>query len=86
MYVDDLVIIAGSLEQVGVKCAAWKDCMNIKGLRVNLANTKMVISDVHQGPTFTSCTQPGGICCKGVGFSLSFEMVVLTVCIINLVD
>ena len=60
--------------------------MNIKGLRVNLANTKLVISDVNQGPTFTSCTQPGGVCCKGVGFSLSFAMVVLTVCIINFVD
>ena len=43
--------------------------MESRGLRVNLAKTKVTISDVSQGPTFTSDKHPCGVCCKGVGFN-----------------
>ena len=43
--------------------------MEIKGLRVNVTETKVMISDVSQGPTSTSDKHPCGVCCKGVGFN-----------------
>ena len=45
-YADDLVIIA---EELGARYAASKNCMESKGLRVNLAKTK-VISDIKPRP------------------------------------
>ena len=51
LYANDLVIIADSLKELGTRYAVWKNCMESKGLRVNLAKTKVIISDVNQGMT-----------------------------------
>lgn len=67
LYADDLVIIAESLEELGIRFTAWKNSMESKGLRVNLAKSKVMISDVNQGPTHTSVKYPCGVCFKGVG-------------------
>ena len=64
LYVDDLVIIAESLVGLDTRYAAWKHCLEDIGLRLNLAKTKVMISDVNQGPTFNSGKLPCGICCK----------------------
>ena len=47
LHADDLVIIAESLEELDTRYAAWKKCMEVKGLRVNLAKAKVMISDVN---------------------------------------
>ena len=45
LYVDDLVIIAESLVKLDTPYAPWKHCLEGKGLRVDLAKTKVMISD-----------------------------------------
>ena len=67
LYADDLVIIAETLEELRIRYNTWKDSMESKGLRVNLAKTKIMISGVGKGPTFTSGENPCGVCSKGVG-------------------
>ena len=47
LHADDLVIIAESLEELDTRYAAWKNCMEVKGLRVNLAKAKVMISDIN---------------------------------------
>ena len=47
LNVDDLTIITWSLEDLDTRYTAWKHCMKGKGLKVNLAKTKVIISDVN---------------------------------------
>lgn len=61
LYANDLVIIADNLEELGASNAAWKNCMESKRLMVNLATTKVMISDVDQGPAFTSGKHSCGV-------------------------
>lgn len=42
--------------------------MGGKGLTVNLAKTKVMISDINCDPTINSGKHPGGICCKNEDF------------------
>lgn len=72
LYSDDFIIIIEGLEEFGVRCAAWKSCIESKWPRVNLTKTKVMINDVNQGPTFTFGNHTCGVCCKGVGFSSIF--------------
>ena len=67
LYADDLVIIAESLEELEERYSAWKNGMECKGLRVNMAKTKVMASGTDEGPTFTSGRYPCGVCRKGVG-------------------
>ena len=62
---DDLVIIDESLEEFDTWYAVWKHCMKGEGLSVNLAKTKVMISDVNVYPTFTLGKHPCGVCCNG---------------------
>ena len=73
LFSDDLVIITENLEELDTWYAAWKHCMEGKGLRVNLVKTKMMISDINRGPTFTSEKHPCGVCCKDVGSNSIFS-------------
>ena len=43
LYADDLVIIAGSLEECVRWLLIWKEAMDKKGLRVNTGKTKVII-------------------------------------------
>ena len=46
--------------------------MEGKGLAVNLAKTKVIISDKNCGLSFTSGKYPCGVCHKGVGVNSIF--------------
>ena len=43
-YADDLPLIADTLEECITKLKAWKNCMENRGLRVNMKKTKFMIS------------------------------------------
>ena len=49
-----------------------KNCMESKGLRANLAKTKVMISDISQGPTFTSGKHSYEVFCKDISFNSIF--------------
>ena len=42
LYVDDLVLMADSIEELMVKLGKWKESLDTKGLRVNLSKTKVM--------------------------------------------
>ena len=42
LYADDLMISAGSMEELLVKVKTWKTEMEKKGLRVNMGKTKIM--------------------------------------------
>ena len=44
LYADDLELIAESMDGLKVQMKKWKDCMEAKGLRVNIEKTKVMAS------------------------------------------
>ena len=52
-YADYLVIITDILVELDTRHTAWKHFLEGKELRVNLARTNVMISDIKRGPTFT---------------------------------
>ena len=72
LSVDDLVIITKSFEELDARYAASKHCKEGKGLRVNLAKTKVMIKDINRGPTFSSGKHPRGVCWTGVNSNSIF--------------
>ena len=65
LYADDL--IAKSEEELKEKIGKWKECMEAKGMRVNVGKTKVMISGSKEGATEKSGKWPCGVCAKGVG-------------------
>ena len=67
LYVDDLVIIAESLEEFVRRLSTWKEAMEKKGLRVNAGKMKIMICgmglDLLQSSGEFSCA----VCHTGVG-------------------
>ena len=67
LYADDLVLMAESVEDLKEKVLRWKECMEVKGLKVNLVKTKVMVSGKNCGAIEKmgewSCT----VCGKGVG-------------------
>lgn len=61
-YADYLVIITDVLVELDTRHTAWKHFLEGKELRVNLARTNMMISDIKRGPTFTSEKHPREFC------------------------
>ena len=47
LYADDLIISAGSKEELLVKVKTWKTEMEKKGLRVNMGKTKIMESGIN---------------------------------------
>ena len=45
LYADDLVLVAQSKEELREKVLRWKECMELKGLKVNIEKTKVMKSD-----------------------------------------
>ena len=72
LYVDDLLIIAESLEELEERYSAWKNGMECKGFRVNMAKTKVMASGTEQGPTFTLGRYPCAVCRKGISVNLVY--------------
>ena len=67
LYADDLILIAESEEQLKEKVRIWKEGMEAKGLRVNLAKTKVLKCGVGCGQVTKSGKHPCGVCRQGVG-------------------
>ena len=67
LYADDLVLIAKSEEALKEKIRKWKECMEAKGMRVNVGKTKVMMSGCKEGAIEKSGKWPCGVCSKGVG-------------------
>ena len=69
LYVDDLVIIADSLEECVRRLLIWKEAMEKKGLRVNAGKTKVMICGTGLDLLQSSGEYPCAVCQTGVGNS-----------------
>ena len=67
LYADDLVLIAESVDELREKMSRWKDCMEVKGLKVNIDKTKIMESGVGCGEVEKTGKWPCAVCKKGVG-------------------
>ena len=67
LYADDLMISAGSMEELLVKVKTWKTEMEKKGLRVNMGKTKIMESGINLDVLKKSGKYPCGVCLTGVG-------------------
>ena len=66
-YADNLVIMAGSLDEQTVKLERWKAELSAKGFKVNTKKTKIMISKPGAGPVQKTGKYPCSVCSKGVG-------------------
>ena len=66
-YADDLVIMSETMAGLVEKLAGWKDEMESKGLKVNVAKTKVMVSGTGLDALSNSLTYPCSVCRKGVG-------------------
>ena len=85
LYADDLVITGERLEELDTRHAAWKHCMEGKGLRVNLTKTKMIVmkTTVQPLPQDSTHVEPF---VRVLAQTPSFAIVALTACISAVVD
>ena len=67
LYADDLMISAGSKEELLAKVKTWKTEMEKKGLRVNMGKTKIMESGINLDVLKKSGKYPCGVCLTGVG-------------------
>ena len=67
LYADDLMISAGSKEELLVKVRTWKTEMEKKGLRVNMGKTKIMESGINLDVLKKSEKYSCGVCLPGVG-------------------
>ena len=65
MYADDLVLVAQSKEELREKVLQWKECMELKGLKVNNEKTKVMTSG-KSGEIVKIRRWPCAVCGKGV--------------------
>ena len=67
LYADDLVISAETEEGLKMKLNKWKIEMEVKGLRINMGKTKIMVSGVNLQTLKDSGKYPCSVCRKGVG-------------------
>src|SRR5206468_9226848 len=67
LFADDLALMAESKEQLLVMIERWREGMERKGLRVNMAKTKVMKCQLRSGQAKDSGKWPCGVCRKGVG-------------------
>ena len=67
LYADDLVLMAETKEELMEKLSRWKENMEAKGLRVNVAKTKVMKCCEREGCGEETGKYPCGVCRKGVG-------------------
>ena len=72
LYADDLVIIAGSLEECVRRLLTWNEAMEKKGLRVNAGKTNIMICGTGLDLLQSSGEFPCAICRNGVGSNSIF--------------
>ena len=66
LYADDLAIISDSMDNLLEKLRCWKSGLEAKGLYVNMAKTKLMISGINLGSLKDAGKHPCGVCRKGV--------------------
>ena len=66
LYADDLVLMAHSREDLAKKLVAWKSCLEVKGMKVNAAKSKVMVGGAGLGVLPQSGAWPCGVCGKGV--------------------
>ena len=67
LYADDLAIVAETLDEVKNRLSLCKQKFAEKGLKVNVAKTKVLISGWGLNTIKESGNYPCGVCLKGVG-------------------
>ena len=67
LYADDLVLTAESKPEVEAMFIQWKDAMELRGLKVNMAKTKLMISGTSASEPVQLGRYPCSVCGKGVG-------------------
>ena len=67
LYADDLVMCAETEEGLKMKLNKWKTEMEVKGLRINMGKTKIMVSGVNLQTLKDSGEYPCSVCRKGVG-------------------
>ena len=72
LYVDDLVIIAGTMYELLYKLDLWKKHLEAKGLRVNMEKTKIMICGKNLHSLKDSAKHHCGACHKWVGSNSIF--------------
>ena len=70
LSVDDLVIIAESLEERVRRLLTWKEVMKEKGLRVNAGKTKIIFCGTGLGLLQSSGEFPCAVCRTGLGSNI----------------
>ena len=68
LYADDLVLTAESREEVELKFLNWKHAIEIRGMKVNIGKTKMMVTG-KKDEVVRSGRYPCGVCDRGVGQS-----------------
>ena len=66
-YVDDLAAMADSLEECIARLKVWKECIERKGLRVNMKKTKFIVLGQRLDLLCDSGAFPCAVCRSGVG-------------------
>ena len=72
LYADDLVIVTESLEEGVEKLKNWKAGLQERGLNVNMAKTKFMVSGVGLDKLKDSGKYPCSVCRQGVGANSIF--------------
>ena len=67
LYTDDLVLVAETEELLMEKLRKWKRGRELKGLRLNIGNTKVMRCQGRVGQAEESGKYPCGVCRQGVG-------------------
>ena len=67
LYADDLILVAQSKEELREKVLRWKECMELKGLKINIEKTKVMRSGKSGGEIVKTGRWPCAVCGKGVG-------------------
>ena len=67
LYADDLVLTADSKQRVEEIFNEWRSAMELRGLKINVAKTKLLISGKENVLAAPTGQYPCGICGRGVG-------------------
>ena len=67
MYADDLIVTAETEKEARESFENWKDAMELRGLKVNMEKTKVMITGKKSRSKMKSGKYPCGCCGKGVG-------------------
>ena len=66
LYADDPVLMAPTMDQMGIRVAEWRDILLDKGLKVNAEKSKVMVGSSDGKMIVNSGKWPCGVCGKGV--------------------